>query len=151
MSRSELSAGCETVKKIAVDSALTQLTTLFLETYIYKWGFLGGTAVKHLPAKAGGTWDVGSVPESGRAPGVGDGNHASSLAWKVTWTEESGGLSRGHRVGRDWAHMPNLCVHVKLLWLCPTHWHPVGHSSLGSSLHGTLQARIHGVGCHALL
>ena len=55
MSRSELSAGCETVKKIALDSALIQLTALFLEAYIYKRGFLGGTEVKHLPAKAGGT------------------------------------------------------------------------------------------------
>ena len=55
MSRSELSAGCETVKKVALESAVMQLTALFLETYIYKWGFLGGTAVKNPPANAGGT------------------------------------------------------------------------------------------------
>ena len=55
MSRSELSAGCETVKKVALESAVMQLTALFLETYIYKWGFLGGTVVKNPLANAGGT------------------------------------------------------------------------------------------------
>lgn len=34
MSRSDLSARYEIVKQIALDSALRQLTTLFLETYI---------------------------------------------------------------------------------------------------------------------
>ena len=30
--------------------------------------------VKNLPAKAGDTRDLGSIPGSGRSPGVGDGN-----------------------------------------------------------------------------
>ena len=34
----------------------------------------GGSVVKNLPANAGDTGDVGSVPESGRSPGVGNGN-----------------------------------------------------------------------------
>ena len=33
--------------------------------------FSGGSAVKNLPANAG---DVGSIPGSGRSPGVGNGN-----------------------------------------------------------------------------
>ena len=33
--------------------------------------FSGGSAVKNLPANAG---DVGSIPGSGRSPGVGYGN-----------------------------------------------------------------------------
>ena len=34
-------------------------------------GFPGGAGVKNLPADAG---DVSSIPESGRSPGVGNGN-----------------------------------------------------------------------------
>ena len=34
-------------------------------------GFPGGSAVKNPPANAG---DVGSIPESGRSPGEGNGN-----------------------------------------------------------------------------
>ena len=45
--------------------------------------------VKNPPASAG---DVGSVPESGRSPGEGNGNLFNILAWKIPRTEESGGL-----------------------------------------------------------
>ena len=34
-------------------------------------GFPGGSAVKNLPARAG---DAGSIPETGRSPGEGNGN-----------------------------------------------------------------------------
>ena len=37
-------------------------------------GFPGGLVVKHLPANAGDTGDVGSIPGSGRSPGGGNGN-----------------------------------------------------------------------------
>ena len=37
-------------------------------------GFPGGTVVKNLPASTGDSSDVGSIPESGRSPGVGNGN-----------------------------------------------------------------------------
>ena len=37
-------------------------------------GFPGGTVVKHLPAKAGGSRDMGLMPGSGRSPGIGNGN-----------------------------------------------------------------------------
>ena len=36
-------------------------------------GFPGGSVIKNLPANVGDT-DVGSIPESGRAPGEGNGN-----------------------------------------------------------------------------
>ena len=39
-----------------------------------RWGSPGGPVVKNLLAKAGGTRDVGSIPGSGRSPGVGKGN-----------------------------------------------------------------------------
>ena len=34
--------------------------------------------------------DLGSIPESGRSPGEGNGNHSSILAWKILWTQEPG-------------------------------------------------------------
>ena len=56
-------------------------------------GFQGGTVVKNPPVNAGYTRDVGSIPGSGRSPGVGNGNplQYSSLensmnrgAWQAT-------------------------------------------------------------------
>ena len=32
--------------------------------------------------------DLSSVPGSGRSPGEGNGNHSSTLAWRIPWTEE---------------------------------------------------------------
>ena len=37
-------------------------------------GFLGGAEVKNPPADAGDVRDTGSVPGSGRYPGIGNGN-----------------------------------------------------------------------------
>jgi len=37
-------------------------------------GFPGSSVVKNLPARAGNTRDMSSVPASGRSPGVGNGN-----------------------------------------------------------------------------
>ena len=36
--------------------------------------------------------DTGLIPGLGRAPGVGNGNHSSIVAWRIPWTEEPGGL-----------------------------------------------------------
>ena len=55
-------------------------------------GFPGGALVKNPPANAGDTRDMGSIPGSGRSPGIGNGNHSSILAWKIPQTEEPGGL-----------------------------------------------------------
>ena len=37
-------------------------------------GFPGRAVVKNPPANSGGTREVGSIPESGRSPGGGNGN-----------------------------------------------------------------------------
>ena len=37
-------------------------------------GCPGGSVVKNLPANAGATRDMGSIPGLGRCPGVGNGN-----------------------------------------------------------------------------
>ena len=63
-------------------------------------GFSGDALVKNPPASAGDTNDMGSIPASGRSPGVGNGNHSSILAWKIPQTEEPGGLlSMGSQSG----------------------------------------------------
>ena len=57
--------------------------------------------VKNLPTKAGDTRDVSLILGSGRSPGVGMATHSSILAWKISWTEEPGGLQSmgSQRVG----------------------------------------------------
>ena len=69
-------------------------------------GFSGGSDRKESVCNAG---DSGSISGLGISPGVGNGTekamapHSSTLAWKIPWTEESGGLlSMGLlRVGHD--------------------------------------------------
>ena len=55
-------------------------------------GFPGGSAVKNLPANAGGEGDVGSIPGSGRSPGEENAAPSSILAQEIPWREEPGGL-----------------------------------------------------------
>ena len=59
--------------------------------------------VKNPPARAGDTRDEGSIPGSGRSPGVGNATHSSIPAWEISWTEESGGLQsmRSQKVRYD--------------------------------------------------
>ena len=46
-----------------------------MHTYVYVWGFPGGTVVKkESPANAEDTRDTGSIPGSGRSPGRGNSN-----------------------------------------------------------------------------
>ena len=62
----------------------------FLRLWYYtSLGFPGGSAVKNPPASAG---DIGVIPGLERSPGKGNGNPLNILAWKIPWTEESGGL-----------------------------------------------------------
>ena len=48
--------------------------------------------VKNPPANAGHAEDAGSVPGSGRSPGVGNGNPLQYACWEIPWTEEPGRL-----------------------------------------------------------
>ena len=59
--------------------------------------------VKNPPANAGDLRDVGLIPGLGISPLEGKGNPLSILAWRISWTEEPGGLmSTGlPRVGHD--------------------------------------------------
>jgi len=48
--------------------------------------------VRTLPASAGGLRDLDLISGSGTPPGGGRGHSLSILAWRITWTEEFGGL-----------------------------------------------------------
>ena len=48
--------------------------------------------VNYQPAKAWDIRDTGSTSGSGRSPGGGQAIHSSILAWRISWTEEPGGL-----------------------------------------------------------
>ena len=47
---------------------------------------------KNLPASAGDTRDVGSIPSSGRSLEEEMASHSSVLVWKIPWAEEPGRL-----------------------------------------------------------
>ena len=78
---------------------------------IKSWAFIfrgrGGGAdgkkVKNLPANAGDTRDVGSIPGSKRSPVKEMATHSSTLAWKIPRTDESGRLQSKdfQRVGHN--------------------------------------------------
>ena len=59
--------------------------------------------VNNLPANARDERNTGLIPLLERSPGVGSGNHSSTFAWKIPWTEEPGGpQSMGlQRVGHN--------------------------------------------------
>ena len=54
--------------------------------------------VKNPPASAGDARDTNSIPGLERSPRGGKVNLLQYFAWKIPWTEESGGQqSRGHK------------------------------------------------------
>ena len=66
-------------------------------------GFPGGTVVKNSPANVGDARDTGLIPGSGRSMEKEMAVHSSTLAWRIPWTEEPGGLQsiESQRVRQD--------------------------------------------------
>ena len=58
----------------------------------YLKGFPGGSVIKNLPANAGESRDLGSIPGQEDPLEEEMATHSSILAWKFPWTEEPGGL-----------------------------------------------------------
>ena len=48
--------------------------------------------VNNPPASAGDTGDASSIPGLGRSPGERNGNPLQYSCWRISWTEEPGGL-----------------------------------------------------------
>ena len=78
--------------------------------------------------------DPGSIPQSGRSPGGGNGNKASILAWRILWTEGPGGLqSMGpQRVEHNWSACTQ--AHGRLHLALDTVW---GLGEISTMLWGT--------------
>ena len=59
--------------------------------------------VKNPPAKAGDVRDMGLIPGQEDPLEKEMAAHSSFLAWKISWTEETGGLQsmESQRVGHD--------------------------------------------------
>ena len=70
----------------------------FNDSLMYLEGFPDGSVVKNLPANAGG---LGSIPGSGRFPGVGNGNPLQILAGRIPWTEDPGRLHTVHGITKE--------------------------------------------------
>ena len=71
---------------------LQRLVTFYFVTWIpvtHGYGFPGSSDGKGSAYNVGGP---GSIPGLGRAPGEGNGNPPSTVAWKIPWTEEPGRL-----------------------------------------------------------
>ena len=56
------------------------------------WGFTGGASGKESACRCKRCKDMGLIPGSGRSVEKGKATYSSILAWKIPWTEESGGL-----------------------------------------------------------
>ena len=69
------------------------------------WASQVALVVKNLPANTRAIRDKGLIPGSRRSPGGGPDSHSSTLAWRIPWTEQPGGLrSTGSQgVRHDWS------------------------------------------------
>ena len=69
--------------------------------------------VKNPPVNAG---DPGSIPRSGRSLEKGMATHSCILAWRIPWTEETGGLqSTGlQRIRHDWVTTLSFSTNIHL-------------------------------------
>ena len=82
--------------------------------------------------------------------GEGDGTHSSTLAWKITWTEEPGRLQSmgSRRVGHDFTFTFHFHALEKematyssvLAWRIPGTGEPGGLPSMGSHMSDTTEA-----------
>ena len=73
-----------------------------------QWGFLGGIVVKNPSANAGDARDAGSISGSGRPPEEEMATHSSTPAWRISRTEEPGGVTDSDMTDR--AHTHKCCI-----------------------------------------
>ena len=89
-------------------------------------GFPGGSEVKASAYDAG---DLGSIPGSEDPLEKEMATHSSTLAWRIPWTEEPGGLqfTGSQRVEHDRATSPDLTSEFSTVYYDP-HSQRVWHS-----------------------
>ena len=60
----------------------------FESQYVRNWASQVAQVVKSLPASAGDTRDMGSIPRSGGSPGEENGKYCLELLGKKTWLKK---------------------------------------------------------------
>ena len=80
---------------------------------------------------------MGLIPGLGRSPGEGMATHSSTLAWKIPWTEEPGGLQsmRSLRVRHDWA------CRVGHDWAPKRYWVPTTSKGVGGFIRNSFNTK----------
>ena len=71
-------------------------------------GFPGGTVVKNLPPNAGASEDLDLILGLEEPLEEDMATHSNILAWKISWTEEPGGLQSIGR--RKWQPIQYPCL-----------------------------------------
>ena len=84
-------------------SSLCLLSCTIIFTYLFTTSFPGSSAGKESACIAG---DLGLISGSGISPGMEMANHSDILAWKISWTEDPGGL-QSMGVKKSWAQLKN--------------------------------------------
>ena len=81
-------------------SSLCLLSCTIIFTYLFTLSFPGSSAGKESACIAG---DLVLISGSGISPGMEMANHSNILAWKISWTEDPGGLQSmaSKRVGHN--------------------------------------------------
>ena len=94
-------AGCDGIRR----QGLWQVIRVGLDEVMEWRGSQLVLVIKNPSANAGDMRDEVSRPGSGISTGGGMTAHSSILAWRISWTEEPGGLQSTwlQRVGHDWA------------------------------------------------
>ena len=78
--------------------------TIFCIALIWDWTSLVAQMVKHLPAvQETRVWSLGWEDPLEKEMAT----HASTLAWKIPWTEEPGGL-QVHGVAKSWTRLSDF-------------------------------------------
>ena len=83
---------------------------------LYFYFFPGAAVLKNPPANAGDTRDTGSIPGSGRSPGVTNGNPLQNLCLKKSPGQKSlvGYSPWGFKESdttRDWTYISYVAMH----------------------------------------
>ena len=82
------------------------------------WPTLGGTWVKNPLANAGDAGDAGSIPGSGRSPGVGDGNPLQ-LSCLGNLMDRGALWATVHEVAKSWTWLRYwVCTHILKVLVC---------------------------------
>jgi len=97
------------IHKLQSSAVLLDQSLPVEQQIIFFYGKQVGLVVKHPPANAGDTRDAGSIPGSGRSPGVGKGNLIqyscleNSMDRGAWWATVHGAAKNGTRLS-NWAH-----------------------------------------------